>query len=103
MPKIQLLTFSGCPNAGAARRRLTRALAGIAPNGGFQEIDIEAEDCPAELRRWGSPTILVDGRDVEDGEPGEELACRIYPANRGAPDEAAIAAAIRNARAGTEK
>ena len=32
----------------------------------IEEIDVTDPDAPASVRRWGSPTILVDGKDVAE-------------------------------------
>jgi hypothetical protein len=57
-------------------------------------------DAAAEWRFLGSPTILVDGRDVEPGaEQRHEfgLCCRVYRTERGLaghPDEAWVREAL---------
>ena len=71
-PTIQLLSFKGCP-LGLRRPRveLKEALAELGiPN--YQEIDILDPATPEDLRRWASPTILVDGMDVSGGGPAEQ-------------------------------
>jgi hypothetical protein len=74
-PTIQLLIFEGCPLAPAARVSLTEALAelGILT---YQEINMLDPATPDDLRRWASPTILVDGVDVSGGGPADNVACR---------------------------
>lgn len=79
--KIEILYFSGCPNWQKAVDRTRRALAEL----GRADAVIDAQEvhavpfCP---RSWaGSPTILVDGRDLFPAErdPGVGLdTCRIY-------------------------
>ncbi len=80
--KVQLLSFPGCPNADAAREALRRSLlaAGLPPR--FEEMDVTAQGTPERLRAWGSPTILVDGRDVADAAPTGP-SCRLYPGPEG--------------------
>ncbi len=67
--KVQLLSFPGCPNAEQAREALRRSLAAASLPPTFEEVDVTAPGAPEHLRQWGSPTILVDGRDVAGGSP----------------------------------
>ena len=79
MPDLDLIYEPDCPNAGLARTNLRRALemAGRPPR--WREWSRTDAQTPEHLRRFGSPTILVDGRDVAGGEPIDGTgACRIY-------------------------
>lgn len=68
--------------------------AGVAP----RWLEHLQGDAPSHARGYGSPTILVDGRDVAGGSPGEHACCRLYESESaalaGVPDLAAIARAI---------
>ena len=98
---VQLLSFPGCPNADAAREALRRALvaAGLPP--WIEEVDVTAPGTPAERRDWGSPTILVDGRDVAGSGPTGP-SCRLYDdakeGTRGVPPDELIRKAVDGAR-----
>lgn len=71
--KIELLYFDGCPNAERARENLAAAL----EPGSWVEWNLTAEDTPESFRRFGSPTVLVDGRDVTGEDGGNAaMACR---------------------------
>ena len=57
-------------------------------------------DLPEHARQYGSPTILVQGKDVAGGEaPGADACCRIYADGggvmRGVPTVEQIAAKLR--------
>lgn len=93
-PNIQLLIFEGCPLADAARESLQAALASLGLRD-FNEIDILDESTPDDLRRWGSPTILVDGVDVTGNDRGEGVGCRVYDTPEGVPTPESIVAKIR--------
>lgn len=83
---MQLLTFPGCPNAEPTRAALREALRRLALPLEVEEIDLTAPGTPAELRGWSSPTILVDGADLEgQGRTGEAQSCRLYGGRGGAP------------------
>lgn len=69
--EINLLYLPDCRNVGQARANLRDACdqVGIAPQ--WLEVDLSAPGTPAEYRDYGSPTILVNGRDiVPDPQPG---------------------------------
>lgn len=73
--EIDLIYFDGCPNAEQARTNLRAALDG----GSWREWNLSSADTPERFRRYGSPTVLVDGRDVtgEGGKgSGGGMACR---------------------------
>jgi hypothetical protein len=89
---VEVLTFAGCPR-GEPAVALARRVADEAGIG----ADISVVDVPedqTERRRFlGSPSIRVDGRDVE---PGADLrrdyarCCRLYATSAGRgplPDE----------------
>lgn len=61
----------------------------------YEVIDILGPDVPEDLRRWGSPTILVNGRDVTDAAPGNDVGCRVYSGPDRVPDAASIIDFIR--------
>ncbi len=97
--RIQLIHFEGCPNVEAARETLRDVL-------GRHRLAVPIEEvctsAPAELRGWGSPTILVDGADVGGEAAPGGASCRLYrdPAGRlrGSPPASLIEAALRRAR-----
>jgi hypothetical protein len=104
-PRIELLWWEGCPSYADALADLRAAMreAGLDPAAvEVREIRTGAE---AEGERFpGSPTIRVDGRDVQppgDGEPGG-LTCRVYRRRDGriaaTPDPDDVREALRAAR-----
>jgi hypothetical protein len=101
-PTIQLLVFSGCPLANAARASLGQALAEL-QIAGYVEVDLLDPATPAELRAWGSPTILVDGEDVTGGRPGDGIGCRVYEGPDRVPAAATIVASIERRRSGARR
>ena len=99
IPKVELVFDPDCPNVAAAREALRRgfAAAGVAPRW-CEHLSSEA---PEYARGLGSPTILVDERDVTAGaEPSPEACCRVYETAdgrlAGVPDVETIARAIED-------
>jgi hypothetical protein len=96
MPKVDLLYFPSCPNIPAAREQLTRAFAALDLPAKWTEVDVSAEDAAEQVRGYGSPTILVDGKDVMGEPPSDGSTCRVYVASdlRGAPPLDVLVAAL---------
>lgn len=97
--RVELLHFEGCPHVPAAREQLRRAFAELGLPPTWHEVDVLAADAPASLRGYGSPTVLVDGRDVTGAPPGDGVGCRVYAGSDlpGAPPLVALVTALRAA------
>ena len=84
--RVDVLSFEGCPNAGAARALVERVLEDLDVEADVATISVDDLDAAVRLRFLGSPTIRVDGRDVEPGA-GERLdynlSCRVYRTGAG--------------------
>ncbi len=96
---IELIYEKTCPNIDPARAALLAALAQSGRPAHWQEWEQNDPDAPPIARRFGSPTVLVNGRDVAGEPPSGELPrCRIYADEngrvRGAPTVASIVAAL---------
>ena len=87
--KIELIYFDGCPNADKARENLRAAFAAAGMNEGWTEWEQNNPEAPEYVHQYGSPTILINGKDVADGA-GDDGApsCRLY--SGGAPSVALI-------------
>ena len=79
-PIVELLFWDGCPSHPQALADLRAAMAELGLDPGavvVREVDTDAR--ADEERFVGSPTVRIDGADVQD--PGEEpvgLTCRVY-------------------------
>jgi copper chaperone CopZ len=76
--KFQLVFFTGCPNVEPARAALRDALVAENLDTAIEEIDVVAPGAPAWARGWGSPTILINGKDLAGQLPSSAPACRLY-------------------------
>jgi hypothetical protein len=103
-PQVELLFWDGCPSHPQALAELRDAMAdlGLDPDTVLlREVDTDQR---AERERFvGSPTIRIDGEDVEP-PPGDEpmgLTCRVYRLRDGrispTPDPATVRDALSNA------
>jgi hypothetical protein len=102
MPTVELVYDEGCPNVGEARTQLLRAFLESKVDPRWQEWRGDEASSPPHVRGHGSPTILVDGKDVvSSADPCGGQSCRIYAGEhgslRGVPAVSVIANALRKA------
>lgn len=106
MPTVELIYDSGCPNIEAARQQLRRAFQELGQPPAWQEWDRRAPSSPAHARRYGSPTILVDGKDVSGASSSDGAdCCRVYRSEHDSlqkvPSVESIISSLRNAPSST--
>lgn len=106
--RIDLLSFDGCPNVEATREVIEDALRLESVNAAIHFVRVETAEAARKMRFLGSPSVRVDGTDVEpsaNARTAYGLMCRTYNDNAGAhartPPIEMIRAAIRR-RAGAE-
>jgi hypothetical protein len=101
--QVELLWWDGCPSSDEAHELVRRIMAetGLDPES-LRSIEIDTDAAAERAGFVGSPTIRIDGVDVQD--PGDEpwaLTCRIYHRRDGrvspVPDPADVRDALRNA------
>ena len=79
MTKVELIFDADCPNVLDARKQLRRALADAGLPSRWDEWNRSDPASPAYALQFGSPTILVDGNDVDGVMPSDlSSSCRIY-------------------------
>jgi hypothetical protein len=98
--RVELLWFEGCPNHEPARHLIAEVLAASAIRACVEFIEVLDAEAATRLRFPGSPTIRVDGKDIEpdfvDAGPWG-LACRTYRTPhglRGVPERAWLERAL---------
>lgn len=89
-PLIEFLYWKECPSHAEAWTRLHRVLERSGVRADIHRIEVESEEQARRLGFPGSPTIRINGRDIDpQGAGGSRygLTCRIYhdPAGRGIP------------------
>lgn len=104
MPVVEFLWWEGCPSWKEALDELREEMRAFALDPESIRIHrIESDEDASRAGFVGSPTIRVDGRDVQD--PGAEptgLTCRVYRLRDGRisalPDRADVRDALSAAR-----
>lgn len=99
---VVLLYARDCPNVNEARARLRDALAAAGLSATWREVDLDAPDTPPDWKRFGSPTILVDGDDVVPAAVAG-ACCRVYEGLTRAPSVEAIVEALARSKGGSSR
>jgi hypothetical protein len=101
---IEILFFDGCPNHHGLEQRIRALCADLGTDMPIVARRIDTDDQANAERFLGSPTVRVNGVDVDPtaaDRHGYGLTCRVYPnADRmqGTPPDGWIVAAIAAAK-----
>jgi hypothetical protein len=79
--KIEVLSFDGCPNHEALLPRLRKLLDRADVATAVELVNVPDDDAAQIERFLGSPTLRIDGHDVEPGAAERTdygLKCRLY-------------------------
>jgi copper chaperone CopZ len=93
-PRIELLSFPGCPTAQVLHANLTEATAQLGlVTCRVESVNLGELEAGDPRRGWGSPTILVDGVDLfGKTRPADDgMSCRIYPDGKAPTAEQLVA------------
>jgi hypothetical protein len=102
-PRVELLFWDGCPSHPRALADLREAMAELGWDPGAVIVsEVDTNERAADEQFVGSPTIRIDGVDVQDpGDDPAALTCRVYRHRDGrfspVPDPADLRDALRNA------
>jgi len=97
--KIEVISLPGCPNHQPTLDRVNALLRSEAVIAEVREILVDSDPDPQSSGFFGSPTVKVNGKDVEPLTASRDgISCRIYADGKGVPSEAVLKLAIRSAR-----
>lgn len=100
MKRVEILWFEGCPNHLAARRLVEEIIREHGIEATVEAIEVPDLATGEQVRFPGSPTIRVNGVDIEPGfEPCTDCTprCRVYATSaglKGMPESAWVEAAL---------
>jgi hypothetical protein len=98
--RVEVLSFIGCPHREPAIELAERVVADLGIQIDVVAVDVPDAESASRLRFLGSPSIRVNGTDVEPGAGSRTdyvFGCRIYRTREGLtghPDEQWIRAAL---------
>jgi hypothetical protein len=80
MPRtVEFLWWEGCPSSDEALADLRAAMSDAGLDPGTVDVIEVTSDADAERVEFvGSPTIRIDGRDIQPCDDPAGLTCRIY-------------------------
>jgi len=79
MPNVEFVYDKGCPNVEQTRENLLRAFARLGLPPKWTEWERNDANSPDYAKSYGSPTVLVDGKDCLGVSPEHNVSsCRIY-------------------------
>lgn len=102
-PLVEILYFDGCPNHHLALALVERVSRELGIEAEIRLVNVPDQEGARRVRFLGSPTIRVDGRDVDpyaDERSDYGLACRVFRTDAGVvgqPDERWIRSALLEA------
>ncbi len=102
--RVEILYFSGCPNHGPAVDCVRQVLTEEETPAEMVEVEVKDAVTAQRIGFLGSPTVRVDGQDVEPAARAERafgLSCRTYidgGRRAGVPPPEWIRAAVREAK-----
>ena len=102
---IRVLTFEGCPSCEATRRLVEDTVNELHLQADIDLVQVDGEDEAQREGFLGSPTIQIDGKDIEVSRRGGKatFACRLYRTPdgvSGVPPKSLLVAAMREAQNG---
>lgn len=102
-PRVEVLYVRDCPHYLAARDLVLRVAQDLGVEPVVELREVSDPGLARRLRFFGSPTIRVEGRDVQPGADLRRtwgLGCRLYPGDRPSslPDENWVRAALEATR-----
>jgi hypothetical protein len=93
---VEVLFFEGCPNHHPALDLAREVVADVAPDALIEEVEVHDGEEAERLRFLGSPTIRVDGIDIDPearARTSYAMSCRMYGAS-GVPPRELLEAAL---------
>ena len=95
--RIDILFFEGCPNHVLALCQVQDVVRELGVEAIIREVEVKASDDFAQLRFFGSPTLQVEGRDIDPAVVGRSdysFSCRMYERSGKPPREMMVRAIL---------
>jgi hypothetical protein len=92
-PRVEIFYFEGCPNHVRALELVERVAGELRLQPDIELVEVPDDEAATRLRFLGSPTVRVEGQDVEPGAEERSdfaLSCRVFRTDAGIigqPDE----------------
>ena len=96
---IELYYFEGCPSYIKTAENLKNALDELGIKDDFKMIEVISADDATDKKFLGSPTIRINGTDLEHKEGNYVFGCRVYSIDgkmRGTPTKEYIQSQLKS-------
>ncbi len=97
---IEVLYFAGCPHFESTLSLADEVLSQLGVSAEVRKIEVRSPEDAERVRFLGSPSVRVDGKDIEPGAENRKeyaLSCRIY-GDSGLPPKELLVAALQARR-----
>ena len=97
---VRVLYFEGCPNYPPTVQRIRTVAERLGAAVDLREVEVTPNADPNSLGFRGSPTVQVNGVDIDPSQRGQNncgFGCRTYDGS-GVPEDGLIAQALQEAR-----
>ena len=95
--QIDILYFDGCPNHLPTTELVREVVRALGVDAMVREVEVRNSDDAARLRFFGSPTVQVNGLDVDPAVRSSvdySFSCRMY-GRSGTPSRELVEQAVR--------
>ncbi|MFQ5599067.1 MAG: DUF2703 domain-containing protein [Candidatus Krumholzibacteriia bacterium] len=95
--KVQILYFDGCPNFEPTLDLLKQTASKLSVHPQIDTVEVKSANDARRLRFLGSPTVRVDGQDVDPAarcRTDYAMSCRVYGSSHTPPRELLEAALL---------
>ena len=105
--KVEVLYFDGCPSHEALLPRLYGLLASSGASTEIELVRVDDAETAERVRFLGSPTVRIDGQDVEPGAADRDdfgVKCRLFATPdglRGVPADEWVIASLKLQQSGS--
>ena len=101
MTVVEILYFDDCPHYEDARELVERMSDELDLSPEIRLVHVADVEAAERMRFLGSPTIRIDGHDIEPGADEREtfaFGCRVYASGAGLPDKRLVRDALAGRR-----
>ena len=95
--RVEILYFEGCPNHASTVELVRQAIDDCGVSAQLEEVEVHDDAHAQRLRFLGSPSVRVDGVDVERDAGARRdyaIVCRVY-GETGMPSRDLVVAALK--------
>lgn len=96
--QVDILYFDGCPNHLPTSELVRDVVQALGVDATIREVEVRNVDDAVRLRFFGSPTVQVNGLDVDPGVRSRvdySFSCRMY-GRSGSPPRALVEQALQD-------